>query len=341
MRVLGVFGEQRAFIAVALTYIAIGAVASVAGQPMRFGLYHPGMLLAVSVVFCLFLLSRIVVLMMTPGKGRPTVRLYRDLASQNMLERILRPIPVLLLAPSILSIYTSWKVMIPDIVPMDWDPTLAAMDRAIHGDDAWRLVGAVLGNPAGGLAMAVIYAGWFWVFQIVLVWQALCKTATRQQFLISWVLVWGVVGTIGALLFASVGPVFYGRLHGQPDPFHDLYVYVHSLPSWIAVPQDALWDAFANGSLFWFGKGISAMPSLHVAIATLNAMAAWRTSRPIGAALGVYAGLVAVASVGLGWHYAVDAYAGAATAAAVWFAVGRVLAMRTSHRSASATATAE
>jgi hypothetical protein len=284
------------------------------------------MLLAVSVIFSLFLLSRIVALMMTPGRGRPTVRLYHDLASQGMLEKVLRPIPVLVLAPSVLSIYTSWKVMVPQAVPMNWDPTLAAIDRALHGgSDAWQLLAPMLGNQAGGFAMAVIYAAWFWIFQIVLVWQAIGNSPTRQRYLVSWVLVWGVVGTVGALMFASVGPVFYGRLHGEPDPFHGLYEFVHSLPAWVALPQDALWDAFANGTLFWFGKGIAAMPSLHVAVATLNALAVYRVNRPIGTALGVYAVLVSIASVGLGWHYAIDTYAGAAAAVVIWYGVGTAL----------------
>jgi membrane-associated phospholipid phosphatase len=325
MRVRGVLGEQPAFLCVALAYVGVGAVASVAGLPMRLGFYHPAMLMAVIVLFWLFLLTRVFVLITTPGPGRPTARLIRDVRAQLNVHMVLRAVPVLLLMPAVLSIYTSWKVMIPDVVPMHWDPKLAALDRTIHGDDVWRLLAPVLGSRTGGVIAGVIYAAWFWIFQIVLVWQALSSSRAREQFLVSWILIWGVLGTAGALAFASVGPIYYGRLHAGPDPFAGLYDYVHSLPEWVYRIQDGLWNAYATHELAGFGKGISAMPSLHVAVATLNALAAWRCYRWLGGVLGVYAALVAIASVDLGWHYAVDAYAGAAMAVLIWVTVGWAL----------------
>ena len=90
-------------------------------------------------------------------------------------------------------------------------------------------------------------------------------------------------------------------------------------------PQDILWAAYERGDLAGFGKGISAMPSLHVTIATLNALVIWRHSRRLGIAAAIYAALVALASVHLGWHYAVDTYVGAAAAIVIWHGVGLAL----------------
>ena len=215
--------------------------------------------------------------------------------------------------------------MIPQVSVMDWDPILAQWDAGLHGGQPWQMLQPLLGTPAVTLGLYHIYAAWFLVFPGVLVWQALTNRPGREQFLVSTVLCWGLVGTLGALAFASVGPVFYGRLWGSPDPFAGLYAYVHT--AGLALPQDLLWDAFERKDLAAFGKGISAMPSLHVAISTLNALVAWRTHRWLGAALGVYAALVALASVHLGWHYAIDAYAGAAVATVIWFAVGWALSL--------------
>jgi membrane-associated phospholipid phosphatase len=61
------------------------------------------------------------------------------------------------------------------------------------------------------------------------------------------------------------------------------------------------------------------MPSLHVTIATLNALVISHHSRRLGIAAAVYAALVALASVHLGWHYAVDTYAGVLAAISIWF----------------------
>jgi membrane-associated phospholipid phosphatase len=50
-----------------------------------------------------------------------------------------------------------------------------------------------------------------------------------------------------------------------------------------------------------------------------------RQSRKLGIACGIYAALVALASVHLGWHYAIDAYAGAGAALLIWYGVGLAL----------------
>ena len=72
------------------------------------------------------------------------------------------------------------------------------------------------------------------------------------------------------------------------------------------------------------------VPSLHVAVAAYLACVAldtrWWAIRLLGMA---YAFVILVASVVLGWHYAVDGYAGALGAWAIWWAVGRWLARAT------------
>jgi hypothetical protein len=87
--------------------------------------------------------------------------------------------------------------------------------------------------------------------------------------------------------------------------------------------QEQLWGTYAATGGFNFG--ISAMPSLHVTVATLIALVARRTNRPLGAVLTIYAGVVVIGSVHLAWHYAVDALAGVALGLSFWVVAGLVV----------------
>ena len=54
--------------------------------------------------------------------------------------------------------------------------------------------------------------------------------------------------------------------------------------------------------------------------AGLFALAAWRLNRIAGILASIFAGVIFIGSVHLGWHYAVDGYVGFALALAVWWA---------------------
>jgi PAP2 superfamily len=69
-------------------------------------------------------------------------------------------------------------------------------------------------------------------------------------------------------------------------------------------------------------NGISAMPSVHVAVAVLFALAGGRAGRWPGRLFTAYAGIVLLGSVHLGWHYAVDGYVSAAIVAGLWLLSG-------------------
>ena len=75
-------------------------------------------------------------------------------------------------------------------------------------------------------------------------------------------------------------------------------------------------------------SGISAMPSLHVAIVTLCAISGWYVNRLVGGLMTLFAIVIFIGSIHLGWHYAVDGYASALATAAIWIAVGRLLRRR-------------
>jgi hypothetical protein len=94
--------------------------------------------------------------------------------------------------------------------------------------------------------------------------------------------------------------------------------------------QRTLWENFATGQNMPF-VGISAMPSVHVAVAVLFALLGWRISSWLGWIFSLYAGVILIGSVHLGWHYAVDGYLSIAGALAIWAVVGM---LRRVHRRA-------
>jgi membrane-associated phospholipid phosphatase len=200
------------------------------------------------------------------------------------------------------------------------------LDRRLHGGDAWRLLQPLLGHPLVTRLLDGAYAVWFFVW--LSLWLAVAggaDRALRRRHCVSFVLVWALLGTLVGTTFASGGPVYYGRLVGGPDPFVPLMDYLHrtsaSFPLWSTTLQEALWGLYVQGVEIGQG-GLSAMPSLHVAVATLCALTGTRLDRRLGAALWLFVAVVGLATVQLGWHYAIDAYAGALGTLAIWHAVG-------------------
>jgi len=75
-------------------------------------------------------------------------------------------------------------------------------------------------------------------------------------------------------------------------------------------------------------NGISAMPSMHVAMSMLFVLVAWNASSLLGVAFTVFAIVIAIGSVHLGWHYAVDGYVSAICMPILWTAAGRLVDWR-------------
>ena len=132
------------------------------------------------------------------------------------------------------------------------------------------------------------------------------KSQVRSAAIVSYFAIWTIFGPIGQLLLSAAGPIFYSRV-GLGDRFAELAANVPDVTNKVS---GYLWDFHVQGEL-GVGAGISAMPSLHIA----TVMWIWLTLRGLGsklAPLGLLFGLYIFAlSVALGWHYAVDGFAGA------------------------------
>lgn len=76
------------------------------------------------------------------------------------------------------------------------------------------------------------------------------------------------------------------------------------------------------------GGGISAFPSLHVAIATLNAIYLWRFGGLLRWAGAAFLVVIQLGAVDLAWHYGIDGYASMLATPIIWVVAGRMSAHR-------------
>ncbi|MES0825190.1 phosphatase PAP2 family protein [Ruegeria sp. SCP11] len=218
--------------------------------------------------------------------------------------------------------FTCLKNMIPVFVPFSWDPMFAELDRMLHGGfDVWTLLWPVFGYPFVTTVINLAYHVWF-VLLYVLVFVAAYDRREPERgmvYLVAFALTFIIGGNVLATLFSSVGPVYY-----QEFGFGDTYVQqLRNLemlneisPVWALNVQEMLLNNYYNDG--WV-RGISAMPSMHVASSALMALYAFRFSRWLGWAFTIFAVVIQIGSVHLAWHYAIDGYLGTLVALVCWY----------------------
>jgi hypothetical protein len=254
------------------------------------------------------------------------------LFSRPTLRRTGRALPVLLSMPVFIYSFTTFKAAIPLLHPYALDAQWNALDLSLHGGIApWVWLQQLFGRPLLTSAINVTYHLWYFIVLGAVYLMAFSSGTPqlRMQFLLSFVLSWIVLGNVLAVFGSSAGPCYYGQFVPGADPYAPLMVYLQQAnqhyPVWALNVQQMLWtnyhDSFGSSAL-----GISAMPSMHVASSVLVALLGWRLHRFAGIAGSVFAVLIMIGSIHLGWHYAVDGYVGAAGAALIWRLSGRLSA---------------
>ena len=257
-----------------------------------------------------------------------------DFKSLLCWRRIWNALPMIIMFPIFFSAFTSFKTLIPDLMPFSHDVLFAKIDRTLHfGVDPWRLLQPFVGYFQITFVIAVIYKFWFLVKFMGLYWQAFStsRPALRAQFFLAYILSWLINGSLFAVLLSSAGPCFYGLVTGEADLYAPLFEYlrqaneVHALGSLDS--QGYLWDVHI-GKNTEFLSGISAMPSMHVSVAFLLLLTGWH----YGAFARVFFSLFFVAtfigSIHLGWHYAVDGYFAILSNLLLWILSGWLVRQR-------------
>ena len=255
----------------------------------------------------------------------PTYRLFRDI--RRLLFNPARLLSLATLFPAIfvfLQAFSIAKGNIAHMNPFAWDQAFMKLDRLLHGGiDPWRYLEPAIAFAPATFLLNFFYNFWLLVSVGSLFWVALMRKPAEVpvRYLIAFMLAWVVGGNIIATLFSSAGPAYFSHLGLAPNPYAPLMETLRKVaevvPVWALDTQELLWKGYLaqNTTL----GGISAFPSMHNAQATLMALLAWRCNRKLGVVMTIYAVLIAIGSVWLGWHYAVDAYAGIAIAIACWW----------------------
>ncbi|TPK89391.1 hypothetical protein FJ934_24100 [Mesorhizobium sp. B2-4-12] len=220
--------------------------------------------------------------------------------------------------------FTAFRITIPEIVPYYADPKLAEIDLSLHGIDPWVWTHSIVSEPASMLVFEAYMSWWFmqW-FGVVLFVAFWNDPARRLRYLWAFALTMLVCGTVLAITLSSTGPIFYERFYGD-DRFAGVLAALmadpHALP--VRFAANYLLDAHESGRS-QLGTGITAMPSMHVAIATLNAFFLSGFGRRWAVAGWCFAALILFGSVYTGWHYAVDGYLSIVVVSMLWYLTGR------------------
>ena len=104
-----------------------------------------------------------------------------------------------------------------------------------------------------------------WILVMWMGWVTFAFTARkrpeRTQFLLSFMLIWAIGGSLLAIIFSSAGPCYYEALGLSPNPYLPLMQYLGNaneiVPIWALNVQEMLWQGHLGNSV---PLGISAMP---------------------------------------------------------------------------------
>jgi hypothetical protein len=255
-----------------------------------------------------------------------TVSKLRSFDARSYVELI---VPVLVMAPFMAS-FTTFKTLMENVAPSGIDPMLMRID-GVFGVQPWQVTHAMIG-AIGTLILDKMYFVWFGVSQLTLIAVLFVPHLRRHrgQVLLTFVISWLVLGVLLATLMPSVGPCFYGKVY-HVDAYADLLRQLNATSRIDhlneLVLQDRLW-ADHSREIIAVGSGVSAMPSMHVSVATLTALLFRRIG--LGWLGALWVAGIWIGSIHLGWHYASDGIVAIIGTVLIWKAVAHVLGQETS-----------
>ncbi len=312
-RVLGLVG----------VYVAVGYVVALSlGLPLHWPMAH--LIAQIQTVTVLAYGSLLLAYVIDRIAG-PKLRLG-DVAARLLSVRVLFEFAAAMVAIHVtLVVFVNLKQYIPALNPILYDSPLWRLDAWMHfGVDpaVWATNFAAEHGLLPFLDRAYLA---FFPVQVLVPLLFLFSGRLRPlrgTFFAAYCLLW-MLGSAIYILWPALGPVYY-----RPMRFLSLDLAPHAEHLQWTLIQDYV--RFRSGPEHYAVKlyyGVAALPSLHVGMFTLFALATWRW-RGLSILLWVGTAITFAGSLALGWHYAVDGYAGALMAWGAWRA-GRLLAPKT------------
>jgi hypothetical protein len=305
--------------------VSVALLASIDINGLSVPAYQDNFLLYVAALFTTFVVALATVLVRHRPE-RPVGFLAASFVSSGLASRLASGAPMLTALVVFLPIFSKLKAAIPRFNPYAWDNTWIDLDRALHGADPWRILQPVFGYPLVTSILALLYHLWILLLYLGAIYFCFFHTdrLLRARFFIAYFACWTILGVMMATAFASVGPCFIGPLLGD-HRFDEQMAYLRSAndiyPVMVLPVQESLMASYQSAGT-GLGRGISAMPSMHVSIATLFALAMWKHSRIAGIFFSVFAVIILIGSVHLAYHYAVDGYVAIVGTCLIWMVSG-------------------
>ncbi len=171
-------------------------------------------------------------------------------------------------------------------------------------------------EDAFDVAMFAVYISYFIVPQLagILIWRS---NRTRFRLYVAATLVTFGSGLLISFILPTAPPWLAGQEGHLPQVFRVI----------VEVTSDVEASARDVGYALAGANPVGAMPSLHMGITVVVALAMWAQQRALGVVGALYALTMGLALVYLGEHYVVDLLAGAAIAVAAWLGVSRIPAV--------------
>lgn len=303
---------------IALTVVA--AVAALVLVPNTAGLLPalhvlPAWMVAAVLIACPYGFGRAVL----SGDRTPSRSLYRFLIAER--RQVTATALIMLLAGLNMIAFMWVKTLLNYKVPFWADPWLARADFALFGgNEPWAILHSFDFAGAG-----LVYHPLFLVLLIcaLLMAAAARPSPERSAVLLSYFVLWTVVGPLIHTLLPAAGPIFYERFG-----YGGRYAAISTSPE-VKEVADYLWEIYSTRR-FGAASGISAMPSMHVTMMTWMVISFHRFSKaflPV-ALLGWL--VITALSVALGWHYACDGIVGSLAAFGTYAALSKLMQLRAS-----------
>ena len=231
--------------------------------------------------------------------------------------------------------YFIQKSLINIIHPFAWDGIFIVWVKLLHfGHFPNDLLVPVIDALHLGPLLDITYFFWFGVMYMGLGYNLFWDNDRQRRLRYIWVflMAWILLGSLMGVVFSAAGPAFYHDFFpNKPDPYAGFLAYIEAHG-----PHDfPIADHSRKWLLGWTTNGqkvninaVAAFPSLHLAVAWLNALYGFSISRKLGIAGVIFTALIFMATILFGFHYALDGYVSIVLVSLLWWGMGKALARR-------------